>query len=71
MKKWYVVHTQTGVEEKVKANLEKRISSSQDKDSFGQVMIPTEQISEIRSGKKKSNPEKIFSGIFIGRDGFE
>lgn len=65
MKKWYVVHTQTGVEERVKANLEKRIISSQDKDSFGQVMIPTEQVSEIRSGKKRVTQRKFFPGYLL------
>lgn len=65
IKKWYVVHTQTGSEEKVKINLEKRISSSEIKDSMGKVVIPTEQVSEIRSGKKKVTQRKFFPGYLL------
>lgn len=64
-KKWYVVHTQTGLEEKVKAGLEKRIASSEVKDLIGQIMIPTEQISEIRSGKKRVSQRKFFPGYLL------
>ncbi len=64
-KKWYVVHTQTGLEEKVKLSLEKRIAASEVKDLMGQVMIPTEQVSEIRSGKKRVSQRKFFPGYLI------
>lgn len=64
-KKWYVVHTQTGLEDKVKLNLEKRIAVSEVKDCMGQVMIPTEQVSEIRSGKKKVSQRKFFPGYLL------
>lgn len=66
MKKWYVLHTQTGYEEKVKASLESRIASSGMLDMFGQTLIPKEQISEVRSGRKKVSQRKFFPGyIFI------
>ena len=64
-KKWYVVHTQTGLEDKVKLNLEKRIAVSDVKDLMGQVMIPTEQVSEIRGGKKRITARKFFPGYII------
>ena len=64
-KKWYVVHTQTGLEEKVRVTLEKRIASSDVKDMISQVMIPTEQVSEIRSGKKKVTQRKFFPGYLL------
>ena len=64
-KKWYVVHTQTGLEEKVKLGLEKRIASSDIKDLVGQVMIPTEQVSEIRGGKKRVSQRKFFPGYLL------
>lgn len=64
-KKWYVVHAQTGLEEKVKTALEKRIAASELKDQIAQVMIPTEQISEIRSGKKKVTQRKFFPGYLL------
>lgn len=65
IKKWYVVHIQTGSEEKVKLNLEKRIASSDLKDLIGQISIPTEQVSEIRSGKKRVSQRKFFPGYLL------
>ena len=65
MMKWYVVHTQTGAEEKVKANLENRISAAGLKEVIPEVVIPTEQVSEIRSGKKRISLRKFFPGYLI------
>ena len=65
MKNWYVVHTQTGLEEKVKAALESRVVSQGFSDLITKVIIPTEQISEIRSGKKKISQRKFFPGYLI------
>ncbi len=65
MKKWYVVHTQTGAEEKVKQSLDKRIATSPLKDFFADVVIPTEQVSEIRSGKKRITLRKFFPGYLL------
>lgn len=65
MKSWYVVHTQTGLEEKVKATLESRIVSQGVGDLITKVIIPTEQISEIRSGKKRISQRKFFPGYLI------
>lgn len=62
---WYVVHTQTGLEEKVKASLEGRINSQACQDVIGKVVIPTEQISEIRSGKKRISQRKFFPGYIL------
>lgn len=65
MKRWYVVHTQTGSEDKVKIGLEKRISSSGLGDSIDRLLIPTEQVAEIRSGKKKISERKFFPGYLL------
>jgi transcriptional antiterminator NusG len=65
MKNWYVVHTQTGSEEKVKTALENRINQSGLQDSISKVVIPTEQVSEIRSGKKKITQRKFFPGYLL------
>ena len=68
-KKWYVLHTQTGYEDKVKINLEGRLSESSLKDSVAQIMIPTEKVSEIKDGKKRISSRKFFPGyIFIEMD---
>jgi len=64
-KKWYVVHTQTGSEEKAKAGLESKIASTDLKDFVEQVVVPTEQVSEIRSGKKRITERKFFPGYIL------
>lgn len=64
-KKWYVVHTQTGLEDKVRSALTKRIAVSEAKDMMGQIIIPTEQVSEIRSGKKRVSQRKFFPGYLL------
>lgn len=65
MKNWYVVHTQTGLENKVKTTLENKISAEGLGDLIGNIVIPTEQVSEIRSGKKKISQRKFFPGYLI------
>jgi len=65
MKSWYVVHTQTGIEEKVKASLEKKIASGGLQELITSVIIPTEQVSEVRSGKKKITQRKFFPGYLL------
>jgi len=65
-KKWYIVHTQTGYEDRVKTNLENRLKASPIKGHVLQILIPTEKVSEIRAGKKKISERKVFPGyVFI------
>ena len=63
--KWYVIHTQTGSEEKAKAGLEKRIATTSLKDFIQEVVVPTEQVSEVRGGKKRITERKFFPGYII------
>lgn len=65
MKNWYVVHTQTGLEDKVKTSLENKITSFGLQEHISKVIIPTEQVSEIRSGKKKISQRKFFPGYLL------
>ncbi len=65
MKNWYVVHTQTGFEDKAKALLENRIVSSGLTELINKVIIPTEQVSEIRSGKRRISQRKFFPGYLL------
>jgi len=65
MKNWYVVHTQTGLEDKVKTALENKIQSQGLQNLISKVVIPTEQVSEIRSGKKKISQRKFFPGYLL------
>jgi transcriptional antiterminator NusG len=65
MKKWYVVHTQTGLEEKVKSALENRISTAAAQELVSKVLVPTEQVSEVRSGKRRVLARKFFPGYLL------
>jgi transcriptional antiterminator NusG len=65
MKNWYVVHTQTGLEEKVRTSLENRINAKSLQDSISSVIIPTEQVSEVRSGKKRVTQRRFFPGYIL------
>lgn len=63
--KWYVLHTQTGAEEKAKAGLESRMASKGLKEYIGEIVVPTEQVSEIRGGKKRITARKFFPGYIL------
>ncbi len=63
--KWYVVHTQTGAEAKVKANLTTRAESAGMSAAVQQVFIPTEKVSEVKAGKKKITERKFFPGYIL------
>jgi transcriptional antiterminator NusG len=65
MKHWYVVHTQTGSEDKVKSLLEHRIASQGMSETISRIIIPTEQVSEVRSGKKRISQRKFFPGYLL------
>ena len=64
MKNWYIIHAQTGSEEKVKISLENKITTEALQEFIGQVVIPTEQVAEIRAGKKRVSQRKFSPGIF-------
>jgi len=65
-KKWYVIHTQTGFEEKVKASLEKKLEQFPETKNFiMQIIVPTEQVAEIKGGKKKVTERKFFPGYVL------
>ncbi|MEW6243196.1 MAG: transcription termination/antitermination protein NusG [Bacillota bacterium] len=64
-KNWYVVHTYSGYENKVKANLEKRVESMGMEDKIFRVVVPTEEQMEFKDGKKKITKKKFFPGYVI------
>ena len=64
-KQWYVVHTYSGYENKVKANLEHRIASMDMETKIFDVIIPTEDVMEIKSGKKTITERKVFPGYIL------
>lgn len=63
--RWYIIHAYSGQEERVKQNLEQRISTMDVEDKILQVVVPTEDEVEIRSGKRKSVPRKVFPGYIL------
>jgi transcriptional antiterminator NusG len=65
--RWYVVHTQSGYEKKVKQNLEARISSMNMEDSIHEVVIPMEDVVEFKNGKKVVVQKKVFPGYLLVR----
>ena len=62
---WYIVHTYSGQEDRVKRNLEMRIDSMDVKDKIFSVIVPTEEEIEIKEGKRKSVQRKIFPGYIL------
>lgn len=64
-KRWYVVHTYSGYENKVKANLEKRIETMEKEDKIFRVVVPTEEEMEIKDGKRKITKRKVFPGYVL------
>jgi len=64
-KKWYIIHAYTGHEDKVKAYLEKMIISGEMKDKISNILIPTEEIVEIRKNKKRISKRKFFPGYVL------
>ncbi len=65
VKSWYIIHTQTGQELKVKAALEGRIQQGLDNAQIGRVLVPTERVAEVRSGKKRISERKFFPGYIL------
>ncbi|AIE58628.1 transcription termination/antitermination protein NusG [Bacillus methanolicus] len=64
-KNWYVVHTYSGYENKVRANLEKRVESMGMQDKIFRVIVPEEEETEIKNGKKKVLKRKVFPGYVL------
>jgi transcriptional antiterminator NusG len=65
--KWFVLHTQSGYEKKVRTNLEARISSMNMEHRIFEVVIPTEEVVEFKNGEKKIVPKKMFPGYLLCR----
>lgn len=65
-KKWYVVHTYSGYENKVKTNLEKRVQSMEMEDKIFRVLVPMEdEVETARDGKKRLVKKKVFPGYVL------
>lgn len=65
VKKWYIIHTYSGYEKKVKTDLEKRIESLKLSDRVYRIVVPEEENMEIKRGKKKKVSRKLFPGYVM------
>jgi len=64
-KQWYIVHTYSGFEERVRENLTQRIEALGMRDKFGEIKIPTETLVEMKGGKKREVQRKFFPGYIL------
>lgn len=64
-KAWYVVHTYSGYENKAKSALEERIRALGVGERFGEILVPTEQVVEVKGGQKRNVTRKFFPGYIL------
>lgn len=65
MKRWYIIHAYSGYEKQVMRSLNDRIERSHVKDLFGEVLVPTEEVVEMKDGKKRKSERKFFPGYVL------
>ncbi|HSB51674.1 MAG TPA: transcription termination/antitermination protein NusG [Dissulfurispiraceae bacterium] len=64
-KRWYVVHTYSGFEEKVKVSIEERVKLAGLEEKVGQILIPTEKVVELKGKKKRETDRKFYPGYIL------
>jgi len=64
-KRWYVVHAYSGFEHQVKRSLEERIKRAGLEEKFGEILVPTEEVVEMRDGKQRKSERKFFPGYVL------
>ncbi|MCX4026307.1 transcription termination/antitermination protein NusG [Endozoicomonas sp. SM1973] len=64
-KRWYVVHAYSGYEKQVMRSIKERIELHDMQDLFGEVLVPTEEVVEIKSGQKRKSERKFFPGYVL------
>lgn len=62
---WYILHTYSGFEEKVKTAMLERIKNAEQEEFFGEILVPTEQVVEMIGGAKKTSSRKFFPGYIL------
>jgi transcriptional antiterminator NusG len=63
--RWYVVHAYSGFENRVKQSLVERVARSGVQDKFGEILVPTEEVVEMREGQKRKSERKFFPGYVL------
>jgi transcriptional antiterminator NusG len=64
-KNWYVVHAYSGFEKNVARALQERVNLSEHQDFFGEILVPTEEVVEMRGGQKRRSERKFFPGYVL------
>ena len=64
-KRWYVVHAYSGMEKTVERNLKERIDRSELKEKFGRILVPMEEVVELKNGKKSVSERRFFPGYVL------
>lgn len=64
-KRWYVVHAYSGFEKQVMRSLLERVKLKEMEDLFGQILVPTEEVVEMRDGKKRKSERKFYPGYVL------
>lgn len=63
--KWYVIHAYSGYEQQVMRTLKERVKRAGMEDKFGEILVPTEEVVEMRDGKKRKSERKFFPGYVL------
>lgn len=64
--RWYIVHAYSGMEKAVERNIVERIGRSGMQDKFGRILVPTEEVVEMKNGQKKTTERRLFPGyVFV------
>lgn len=63
--KWYVVHAYSGMEKAVERNIVERVNRAGMQDKFGRIMVPTEEVVEVKNGQKRTTERKFFPGYVL------
>ena len=62
---WYVVHAYSGMEKAVERNIRERINRAGMQDMFGEILVPTEEVVEIKNGQKKTSERRFYPGYVL------
>jgi len=63
--RWYVVHAYSGMEKAVERNIQERITRAGMQDKFGRILVPMEEVVEVKNGQKKTTERKFFPGYVL------
>ncbi len=63
--RWYVVHAYSGMEKAVERNILERINRAGMQDKFGRILVPTEEVVEIKNGQKRTTERRFFTGLCL------